>query len=168
MAAIYQNRAFALAGGLMSYLSDIAESHRLAGGYVVGLSAGGAMAAAMLAVYPERFAGGAIVAGVPYGCAHTVTEALQCMNPGIDRAPSEWGRRVVDMAAAAGRNIPSISIWHGTADTPGWSHAIGKSLLSSGPQFMAYRRLPRAMSATDQSRASSSSMAMAPCGSRAC
>ena len=50
--------------------------------YVVGLSAGGAMAAAMLAAYPERFAGGAIVAGVPYGCANTVDEALRCMNPG--------------------------------------------------------------------------------------
>ena len=33
VAAIYQNRAFALAGGLMSYSSDIAQSHRLAGGY---------------------------------------------------------------------------------------------------------------------------------------
>jgi hypothetical protein len=52
--------------------------------------------------------------------------------------------------------------------TPAWPHAIGKSLLSSGPQLMAYRRLPGAMSATDQSFASSSSMAMAPCGSRAC
>ena len=85
--------------------------------YVVGLSAGGAMAAAMLAAYPERFAGGAIVAGVPYGCANTVDEALRCMNPGIDRAPSEWARRVIDVAGAEGRNIPSISIWHGTADT---------------------------------------------------
>jgi putative ABC transport system substrate-binding protein len=33
VAAIYQYRTFALAGGLMSYSSDIAESHRLAGGY---------------------------------------------------------------------------------------------------------------------------------------
>ena len=47
--------------------------------YVVGLSAGGAMAAAMLAAYPERFAGGAIVAGVPYGCANTVGGAVRCM-----------------------------------------------------------------------------------------
>src|SRR3954465_8976883 len=37
--------------------------------FVTGLSAGGAMAAVMLAAYPEAFAGGAIVAGVPYGCA---------------------------------------------------------------------------------------------------
>src|SRR5262252_3346250 len=33
VAAIYQYRAFALAGGLMSYSGDLAESHRLAGGY---------------------------------------------------------------------------------------------------------------------------------------
>ena len=35
--------------------------------YVTGLSAGGAMAGAMLATHPELFDGGAIVAGLPYG-----------------------------------------------------------------------------------------------------
>jgi poly(hydroxyalkanoate) depolymerase family esterase len=84
--------------------------------YVVGLSAGGAMAGVTLAAYPERFAGGAIVAGVPYGCAKTVGDALRCINPGVDQASSEWGRRVVDVAGAQGRNIPPVSIWHGTAD----------------------------------------------------
>jgi poly(hydroxyalkanoate) depolymerase family esterase len=85
--------------------------------YVVGLSAGGAMAAVMLAAYPERFAGGAIVAGVPYGCANTVSEALRCMNPGVDQAPSEWARHVTDLAGGQGRNLPRVSIWQGTADT---------------------------------------------------
>jgi poly(hydroxyalkanoate) depolymerase family esterase len=84
--------------------------------YVVGLSAGGAMTAAMLAAYPERFAGGAIVAGVPYGCADTVSRALQCMNPGIDQSPAEWRRRVREVAGGETR-IPPVSIWHGTADT---------------------------------------------------
>lgn len=42
--------------------------------YVVGLSAGGAMAAAMLAAYPELFAAGAVLAGVAYGCADTAGE----------------------------------------------------------------------------------------------
>ena len=83
--------------------------------YIVGLSAGGAMAAAMLAAYPERFAGGAIVAGVPYGCADTVAKALQCMKPGIDQTPAEWGRRVRKLAGGAGR-VPPVSIWHGGAD----------------------------------------------------
>src|SRR5262245_48935858 len=40
MAAIYQYRAFALAGGLMSYSGDIAESHRLAGGYTAQILKG--------------------------------------------------------------------------------------------------------------------------------
>ncbi|RYD84555.1 MAG: PHB depolymerase family esterase, partial [Sphingomonadales bacterium] len=37
--------------------------------FVTGLSAGGAMASVMLATYPELFAGGAIIAGLPFGCA---------------------------------------------------------------------------------------------------
>ena len=37
------------------------------------------MTAVMLAAYPELFAGGAIVAGVPYRCADDVMEALRCM-----------------------------------------------------------------------------------------
>ncbi|MEO6341367.1 MAG: PHB depolymerase family esterase, partial [Caulobacteraceae bacterium] len=40
--------------------------------YVTGLSAGGGMTSAMLAAYPEVFAGGAIIAGLPYGAASTV------------------------------------------------------------------------------------------------
>jgi poly(3-hydroxybutyrate) depolymerase len=83
--------------------------------YIVGLSAGGAMAAAMLAAYPERFAGGAIVAGVPYGCADSVSKALQCMNPGLDQSPAEWRHKVREAAGGEAR-IPPVSIWHGTAD----------------------------------------------------
>jgi poly(hydroxyalkanoate) depolymerase family esterase len=84
--------------------------------YLVGFSAGGAMAAAMLAAYPERFAAGAIVAGVPYGCANTVVKALHCMNPGVDQSPAEWRRRVRDVAGTEKR-IPPVSIWQGTADS---------------------------------------------------
>ena len=37
------------------------------------------MTSAMLAAYPEVFAGGAIVAGLPYGTAATVPEAFDRM-----------------------------------------------------------------------------------------
>jgi poly(hydroxyalkanoate) depolymerase family esterase len=55
--------------------------------FVTGLSAGGAMTSVMLATYPEVFAGGGIVAGLPYGCANDptpfmATQALQCMSSG--------------------------------------------------------------------------------------
>jgi poly(hydroxyalkanoate) depolymerase family esterase len=39
--------------------------------FVTGLSAGGAMTAVMLAAYPDVFRAGAIIAGIPYGCAST-------------------------------------------------------------------------------------------------
>ncbi|MFL9828687.1 alpha/beta hydrolase family esterase [Rhodoplanes sp. SY1] len=84
--------------------------------YITGLSAGGAMTSAMLACYPEVFAGGAIVAGLPYGAAGTVQQAFDSMRRCPSRSPQAWGDLV---RAAAPRNPrwPRISVWHGTADT---------------------------------------------------
>lgn len=83
--------------------------------FVTGLSAGGAMAAVMLATYPEIFAGGAILAGLPYRCANTIPEAFDRMRGhGMPRA-SELAARVGDASAHDGP-WPVVSIWHGTAD----------------------------------------------------
>jgi poly(hydroxyalkanoate) depolymerase family esterase len=83
--------------------------------YVVGLSAGGAMAAVMLAAYPQRFAGGAIVAGVPVGCAGSASQAFRCMNPGVDVEPAEWRARLVAAGGGEGR-VPPVTIWQGADD----------------------------------------------------
>jgi poly(hydroxyalkanoate) depolymerase family esterase len=85
--------------------------------FVTGLSAGGAMTAALLATYPELFAGGAIIAGLPYGSAHNVKEALGTMSHARLRQPREWG----DLVRAAaprppGGRYPRVAIWQGTAD----------------------------------------------------
>src|SRR5438309_5553884 len=40
--------------------------------FITGFSAGGGMASVMLATYPEVFAGGALIAGLPYGSASNV------------------------------------------------------------------------------------------------
>lgn len=83
--------------------------------FVTGLSAGGAMTAALLAAYPETFAGGAVIAGLPYGVASTVPEAfdrmrghgvgtdaeLQALARGASRHDGPW---------------PTLSVWHGSAD----------------------------------------------------
>lgn len=84
--------------------------------YVTGLSAGGAMTAVLLATYPEVFTGGGIVAGLPYGCATSVSTAFTCMNPGTDLTPAQWGDKVRAAAAYSGPRA-KVSIWHGTADT---------------------------------------------------
>ncbi len=57
--------------------------------FVTGLSAGGAMTSVMLATYPEVFAAGAVIAGLPYGVASNVREALN----GMMQSPTRSCRR---------------------------------------------------------------------------
>ena len=86
--------------------------------FIAGLSAGGAMAAALLASYPDVFAAGAVCAGLPVGTANGLSEALRRMaQAGPMRSPAGWA----DEARRAGPigyrgPWPRLSIWHGTAD----------------------------------------------------
>jgi poly(hydroxyalkanoate) depolymerase family esterase len=59
--------------------------------FVTGLSAGGAMTSVMLATYPDAFAAGAIIAGLPYGTATNVNEAFGSMGQVRARSAREWG-----------------------------------------------------------------------------
>jgi poly(hydroxyalkanoate) depolymerase family esterase len=83
--------------------------------FVTGLSAGGAMAVVMLATYPETFAGGAIIAGLPYECAKNVNEAFEAMFTDRHYSPRVLGDRVRAASKHDGA-WPKISIWHGSAD----------------------------------------------------
>jgi poly(hydroxyalkanoate) depolymerase family esterase len=84
--------------------------------FITGLSAGGAMAASMLAAYPEVFAGGTIIAGLPVGSAATVPEAFDRMRG--HGSPSDIELQQALRAASGHRGRwPRISIWHGTTDT---------------------------------------------------
>jgi feruloyl esterase len=73
------------------------------------------MASAMLATYPDVFAAGAIIAGLPYGSARNVQEAFQAMAKGSDRSARTWGDLVRE-ASSHGGTWPKISVWHGMAD----------------------------------------------------
>ena len=94
--------------------------------FVTGLSAGGAMTAAMLAAYPEVFRAGAIVAGLPYGAASGVGRAMAAMRHVPDLTAAAWGDKVRAAAPAPPRR-PTVSIWHGDADatvTPAAAEAL--------------------------------------------
>ena len=101
--------------------------------YIEGLSAGGWMVSAILASYPDVFAGGAINAGGPAFCAMTekyfwdffgwwnlwdgYRRAKKCMN-GIDKLPSEWGDLVRNKGYREYSGPwPIVSIWQGAADS---------------------------------------------------
>ena len=83
--------------------------------FVTGLSAGGAMTNVMLAAYPEVFAAGAVIAGLPYGGARNVHEAFRSMFSGASRSGAEWGALVREASPHRGP-WPKVSIWHGDAD----------------------------------------------------
>lgn len=93
--------------------------------YASGLSAGGAFTAVMLATWPDVFAGGIIVAGVPYGCTIVPNATTQHGNDCIrahpethqlNRTATEWGDLVRAANPGYSGPYPRVSIWHGEAD----------------------------------------------------
>lgn len=110
-------------GEMLSIRSMIAEAGRryhcnMRRVYVVGLSAGGAMAAACLAAYPDVFAAGAVVAGLPAGGARTLTSALGLMNGNsMHRSPAELAAEARSLGGLeSNATLPPLTIWQGTAD----------------------------------------------------
>jgi poly(hydroxyalkanoate) depolymerase family esterase len=83
--------------------------------FVTGLSAGGAMTTVMLATYPEVFAGGAVIAGLPYGIATNLQQALSGMYQSPPRPARELGDLVRNASMHKGP-WPKLSVWHGSAD----------------------------------------------------
>jgi poly(hydroxyalkanoate) depolymerase family esterase len=118
----YEPAATARAGGetasILAMVAHMLAAHGLDGRrvFITGLSAGGAMAAALLAAAPDVFAGGAIIAGLPHGAAGSVQEALSVMRAPPTLSAAEWGGKVREAHAHDGPR-PSVSLWHGSADT---------------------------------------------------
>jgi len=84
--------------------------------FITGLSAGGAMASIMLATSPELFRGGAIIAGLPYGTAISMGDALARMR-GEGHPENIALADLVRQASDHQGPWPTIAVWHGTADT---------------------------------------------------
>ncbi|MFC5099240.1 PHB depolymerase family esterase [Kibdelosporangium philippinense] len=108
--------------------------------YVTGLSAGGAMTSVMLAKYPDLFAGGGVVAGIPYGCAAAIFEAFTCMNPGLNLTPQQWGDKV---RAASSTVVRPVSAFGTVLLTTLWPRRICGKVRSSGRTWaLAWRPVP--------------------------
>lgn len=135
------------AGSIRQMIAQMAGDHDIDSRriYVTGLSAGGAMTSVMLATYPELFAGGAVIAGLPFGIAGNVREALSGMMASPPRPANELGDLVRNASKHKGP-WPKLSVWHGSADrtvNPANADEIVK-------QWLDVHGLPLApMSATD-------------------
>jgi poly(hydroxyalkanoate) depolymerase family esterase len=116
--------------------------------FVVGFSAGGGMAAAMLAAYPAVFAAGGIVAGMPAGCAKTQMGAMLHMRQAdLFRTRMALANDVRVVTRSKSRKVwPRLSIWQGERDRtvdPGnaealaaqWSELHGYSPIPTSDQI---------------------------------
>ncbi len=83
--------------------------------FITGLSSGGAMTSVMLATYPQVFAGGAIIAGLPYRSARTLMQALFRMK-GYGGLSARKLDALVRGASKFTGPWPTISVWHGGRD----------------------------------------------------
>jgi poly(hydroxyalkanoate) depolymerase family esterase len=82
--------------------------------YVVGMSAGAAMAVNLAASYPDRYAALGVHSGIEYQAASNAAEAFQVMKLGGPN-PEKHAQAVVDAMGSHARLMPSITV-HGTAD----------------------------------------------------
>lgn len=105
-------------GEMLSLKNMIAKAQSQSGAkrvYVIGLSAGGAMASAALVNYPDLFTAGAVIAGLPYPCADNLTKAISCMKKG----PAESVEELVSSAKQVHPNQqhwPALTVWTGQND----------------------------------------------------
>lgn len=121
------------ARSIREMIAHMAEAHRIDPRrvFITGLSAGGGMTSVMLATYPEVFAAGAVIAGLPYGIASNVREALD----GMFHSPARPERELGDFVRRASNHRgpwPKMSVWHGSADrtvNPGNANEIVKQWL---------------------------------------
>ncbi|RUR28908.1 PHB depolymerase family esterase [Vreelandella andesensis] len=84
--------------------------------FITGMSSGGAMTSVMLATYPEVFAGGAIIAGLPYRSADNLMEAVVRMK-GYGGPSDSKLKELVREASTFDGPWPTISVWHGSSDS---------------------------------------------------
>ncbi|MCW5908946.1 MAG: PHB depolymerase family esterase [Chitinophagales bacterium] len=84
--------------------------------FATGLSAGGAMTVVMLAAYPDVFAAGAEMAGLPYKVATSSTGVYTAALGLVSKTPAEWGDLVRAQFPGFTGTYPRLAIFHGTND----------------------------------------------------
>lgn len=96
--------------------------------FVAGVSSGGCMTNALLAAYPEVFAGGSVLAGVPAGAWIGGNECDVCGRAPPARSAEAWGD-IVRRASSFRGPRPRVQLFHGTSDdTLSYAHLAAQIL----------------------------------------
>lgn len=84
--------------------------------FIYGVSAGGAMSAAMMACYPYLFKAGCVVAGGPYIKGADLSAAKEAMVNPIKLPPEGWGAFVKAQNPDYTGSYPKLIVIHGAKD----------------------------------------------------
>ncbi len=85
--------------------------------YVTGTSSGAMMTNVLLGAYPDVFKGGAVFAGVPYGCfAGPSYWNSACATGQTMKTGQAWGDLVRAAYPDYHGSRPRVQLWHGTSD----------------------------------------------------
>lgn len=86
--------------------------------FVLGASSGAMMTNVLLGAYPDVFAAGAVLAGVPFGC-WTAGDGWtsQCADGSTTKSAQQWGDLVRNAYPGYTGPRPRVQLFHGTADT---------------------------------------------------
>lgn len=84
--------------------------------YIIGLSAGAAMSAIMMAVYPEVFDKGGVIGGGPYKAAESVLKAGPSMLGAVSKSPENWGDLIREQNKNYKGTYPELAVFHGNLD----------------------------------------------------
>ena len=88
--------------------------------FATGISSGAMMTNVLLGDYPDVFAAGSAMSGVPFGCFAAPATVLwnnDCANGLVSKTPQEWGDLVRAAFPGYRGPRPRMQLWHGTADT---------------------------------------------------
>jgi len=94
--------------------------------YAFGGSSGAMMTQALMGVYPDLFAAGVAISGVPCGCwavdysgdtASNGQWSGPCAGGQVSKTAQQWGDLLRAMFPGYTGHRPRLQLWHGTADT---------------------------------------------------
>lgn len=126
---------------IIEMIGHLKSSHQYDNVYVTGVSAGAAMAMALIANYPQQFSGAGLIAGISYQCGIGLFPALQCMKNGSGANVEQLRQRLSPNITLSA--LPKLSLWHGASDTivnPKNSIEMAKQWLSLFPGDRIHRK----------------------------
>jgi len=97
---------------IVNMINTVKQQYNIKPVYLVGVSAGGAMASNLLVHYPNLFAGAGIIAGIPYPCADNLIKAISCMKSGA----SISGKALANALTTKNKQWPNLVVITGEND----------------------------------------------------